>query len=54
MIITLLLALLIDNCIMPYLHIVIRICLDMRMYLLYDIHLIIECMSHMVGDRVFR
>jgi hypothetical protein len=54
MIIALLLALLIDNCIMPYLHIVIRVFLDMRMYLLYNIHLIIECMSHMVGDRVFR
>jgi hypothetical protein len=53
MIIALLLALLIDSRIMPYLHIVIRICLDMRMHLLYDIHLIIECMSHIVGDRVF-
>jgi hypothetical protein len=53
MIIALLLALLIDSRIMPYLHIVIRICLDMRMHLLYDIHLIIECMSHIVVDRVF-
>jgi hypothetical protein len=53
MIIVLLLALLIDSHIMPCLHIVIRICLDMRMHLLYDIYLIIECMSHIVGDRVF-
>jgi hypothetical protein len=53
MIIALLLALPIDRRIMPCLHIVIRICLDMSMQLLYDIHLIIECMSHMVGDRVF-
>jgi hypothetical protein len=53
MIITLLLAVLVDSRIMPCLHIVIHICLDMRMRLLYDIHLIIECMSHMVGDRVF-
>jgi hypothetical protein len=52
MIIALLLALPIDRRIMPCSHIVIRICLDMSMYLLYDIHLIIECMSHMVGDRV--
>jgi hypothetical protein len=52
MIITLLLAV-IDSCIMPCLHIVIRICLDMMMHLLYDIYLIIECMSHMVVDRVF-
>jgi hypothetical protein len=54
MIIALLLSLLIDSHIMPCLHIVIRICLDMMMHLLYDIHLIIECMSHMVGDKVFR
>jgi hypothetical protein len=30
-----------------------RICLDMRMHLLYNIYLIIGCMSYMVGDRVF-
>jgi hypothetical protein len=53
MIIILLLALPIDRCIMSCPHIVIRICLDMSMHLLYDIHLIIECMSYMVGDRVF-
>jgi hypothetical protein len=53
MIISLLLALPIDRCIMPSSHIVIHICLDMSIHLLYDIHLIIECMSHMVGDRVF-
>jgi hypothetical protein len=53
MIIALLLALLIDSHIMPCLHIVFRICLDMRMHLLYDIHMIIECMSYLVGDRVF-
>jgi hypothetical protein len=53
MIIALLLALLIDSCIVSCLHIVIRICLDMRMHLLYDIYLIIECMSYLVGDRVF-
>jgi hypothetical protein len=48
-----LLALLIDSRIMPCLHIVNHIFLDMRMHLLYDIHLIIGCMSYMVGDRVF-
>jgi hypothetical protein len=53
MIIALLLALSIDRCIVPCSHIVIRMCLDMSMQLLYDIHLIIKCMSHMVGDRVF-
>jgi hypothetical protein len=53
MIITLLLVLPIDRYIVPCSHIVIRICLDMSIHLLYDIHLIIECMSHMVGDRVF-
>jgi hypothetical protein len=53
MIFTLGLALLIDRHIMYCLHIVIRICLDMGMHLLYDIHLIIECMSYLVGDRVF-
>jgi hypothetical protein len=42
MIIALLLALLIDSRIVPCLHIVICICLDMRMHLLYDIYLIIE------------
>jgi hypothetical protein len=53
MIITLLLALLIDSHIVPCLHNVIRRCLDMRMHLLYDIYLIIECMSYLIGDRVF-
>jgi hypothetical protein len=53
MITTLLLTLSIDRRIMSCSHIVIRICLDMSMHLLYDIHLIIECMSHMVGDGVF-
>jgi hypothetical protein len=53
MTIALLLVLLIDSCVMPCLHIVFRICLDMRMYLLYDIHLIIECMSYLIGDRVW-
>jgi hypothetical protein len=43
----------IDRCIIPYSHIVIRICLDMRMYLLYDIHLIIEYISYMINDGVF-
>jgi hypothetical protein len=43
MIITLLLALLIDRRIVPYSHIV--LCLNMSIHLLYDIHLIIECMS---------
>jgi hypothetical protein len=53
MIIALLLALLIDSRIMSCLHIMIHICLDMRMHLLYDIHLIIECISYLIGDRVF-
>jgi hypothetical protein len=53
MIIALLLALSIDKHIVPCLHIVIRICLVMKMHLLYDIHLIIEYMSYLVGDRVF-
>jgi hypothetical protein len=53
MIIASLLALLIDSRIVPCLYIVIRICLDMMIHLLYDIHLIIECMSHMVSDRLF-
>jgi hypothetical protein len=53
LIIALLLALLIDSRIVPCLHIVNCICIDMRMHLLYDIHLIIGCMSYMVGDRVF-
>jgi hypothetical protein len=53
MIIALLLSLLIDSRIVSCLHIVIRIYLDMWMHLLYDIHLIIECMSYLVGDRVF-
>jgi hypothetical protein len=54
MIIVLLLALAIDRRIMPCSHIVIRICLDMSIHLLYDIHMIIECMSYMVNDGVFR
>jgi hypothetical protein len=53
MIITLLLTLSIDRRIVSCSHIVIRICLDMSMYLLYDIHLIIECMSYMVNDEIF-
>jgi hypothetical protein len=53
MIIALLPALLLDSCIMPCFHIVIRICLDMSMHLLYDIHLIIEFMSYMVNNGVF-
>jgi hypothetical protein len=53
MIIALLLVLPIDRHIVPCSHIVIRICLDMSMHLLYDIHLIIECMSYMVNDEVF-
>jgi hypothetical protein len=53
MIIALLLVLLIDSRIMPCLHVVNHIFLDMRMHLLYDILLIIRCMSYMVGDRVF-
>jgi hypothetical protein len=53
MVIALLLALLIDSRIMHWSHIVICICLDMMMHLLYDTHLIIECMSYLVGDRVF-
>jgi hypothetical protein len=38
---------------MHCLHIVIRIRIDMRMHLLYDIYLIIECMSYLVGDIIF-
>jgi hypothetical protein len=38
MIIALLLALLIDRRIVPCPHIVIRICFDMSMHLLYNIH----------------
>jgi hypothetical protein len=53
MIIALLFALLIDRRIVPCSHIVIRICLDMSMHLLYDIHLIIECMSYIVNNGVF-
>jgi hypothetical protein len=53
MIIVLLFALSINRRIMPCPHIVIRICLDMSMHLLYDIHLIIECISYMVNDGVF-
>jgi hypothetical protein len=53
MISVLLFALPIDRHIMPCSHIVIRICLDMSMHLLYDIHLIIECTSYMVNDEVF-
>jgi hypothetical protein len=51
MIIALLPALPIDRRIVPSSHIV--ICIDMCMHLLYDIHLIIECMSYMVNDGVF-
>jgi hypothetical protein len=51
MIITLLLALPIDKRIVHCSHIV--MCLDISMHLLYDIHLIIECMSYMVNDGVF-
>jgi hypothetical protein len=51
MIIALLFALLIDRSIVLCSHIV--ICLGMSMHLLYDIHLIIECMSYMVNDGVF-
>jgi hypothetical protein len=51
MIITLLLALPIDKRIVPCSHIF--MCLDISMHLLYDIHLIIECMSYMVNDGVF-
>jgi hypothetical protein len=46
-------ALSIDRRIVHCSHIAIRICLYMRMHLLYDIHLIIECMSHMVNVGVF-
>jgi hypothetical protein len=53
MVTALLLALLINSRIVSYFHIVIRICLDMNVHLLYDIHLIIGCMSYVVGDRVF-
>jgi hypothetical protein len=50
MIIALLLALLLNSHIMSYFHIVIRICLDMNVHLLYDIYLIIGCMSYPVSD----
>jgi hypothetical protein len=50
MIIALLFALPIDKPIVTYSHIVIRICIDMSIHLLYDIHLIIECMSYMAND----
>jgi hypothetical protein len=53
MIIALLFALPSDKRIVPCSHIVIRICFDMSMHLLYDIHLIIECMSYMVNNGVF-
>jgi hypothetical protein len=53
MIITLLFTLHIDRCIVPCSHIVIDICLDMSMHLLYDIYLIIECISYIVNNRVF-
>jgi hypothetical protein len=49
-IIALLLALLLDSHIVPCIHIVIHICLDMNVHLLYDIHLIIGCMSYPVSD----
>jgi hypothetical protein len=53
MVTALLLALLIDSCIESCFHIMIRICLDMNVHLLYDIHLIIGRMSYVVGDGVF-
>jgi hypothetical protein len=53
MIIALLLALPINRCIVPCPHIVIHICFDMSMHLLYNIHLIIECIIYMVNDGVF-
>jgi hypothetical protein len=53
MIIALLLAFSIDRRIVACSHIVIHICLDMSMHLLYDIHLIIKCMSYMVNDGAF-
>jgi hypothetical protein len=53
MIIALLLALLLDSRIVPYFHIVIHICLDINVHLLYDIHLIIGRMSYPVSDGVF-
>jgi hypothetical protein len=52
MIIALLFKLPIDRRIVSCSHIVIRICFDMGMHLLYDIHLIIECMSYMINNRV--
>jgi hypothetical protein len=53
MITAILLALLIDSWIESCFHTVIRICLDMNVHLLYDIHLIIVCMSYMINDEVF-
>jgi hypothetical protein len=53
MITTLLLTLSIDRRIVPCHILLIRICIYMSMYLLYDIHLIIEWMSYMVNDGVF-
>jgi hypothetical protein len=53
MIIALLLAFPIDRRMVPCSHIIICICLDMSIHFLYDIHLIIECMSYMVNDGVF-
>jgi hypothetical protein len=53
MIIALLLALLFDSCIVPCFHIVIHICLDINVHLLYDIDLIIGRMSYLVSDGVF-
>jgi hypothetical protein len=49
-IIALLLALHLDSLIVPCFHIMIRICLDMNVHLLYDIHLIIGCMGYSVSD----
>jgi hypothetical protein len=53
MIIALLFALPIDRCIVSCSHIIIRICLDMSMHLLYDTRLIIKYMSYMVNNGVF-
>jgi hypothetical protein len=41
-------TLLFDNLSLPCCHIVIHICLVLRMYLLYDIQLNIDCMSYLV------
>jgi hypothetical protein len=52
MIIALLLELLLDSRIMPCFYIVICICFDINVHLLYDIHLIIGRMSYPVSDGV--